>query len=205
MRYDWAAAEESQLLVDTRMLVAAAAAVVVVMGFAGREGFHSEPYLGRSSAALNYNGFEPGAERVDVEGSPKLAAAGVAAVANGFAALVAVCAAAVAGCAAADAGFAAADAGFAAAAVEVDGVFVLTVYSHSGDGCCRIPLLAAAVRPAPVVLPHLEVEVRAAAASCHQSGIAPPLNCHCCLSSPVQDSLCVPRGMVELLDGGEIY
>lgn len=182
-----------------------AAAAVVVMGLAGRGSFHSGPYLGKSSAALNYNGFEPGAERADVEGSPELAAAGVAAAATGFAALGAGCAAAVAGFAVVAAGFAAAVVEFADAADEVDVVFVLTVNSHSGDGCCRIPSLAAAARPAPAVPPHLEVEVRAAAASCHQSGKGPPLNCRCCLSSPVQDSLCVPRGMAELLAEEEIY
>lgn len=190
------------MLVETRTLVAAAA---VVMGFAGRGSFHSEPYLGKSSAALNYNVSEPGAERADAEGSPELAAAGVAAAATGFAALVAGCAAAVAGFAVVDAGFVAAAVEFAGAADEVDVVFVSIVNSHSGDGCCRIPLLAAAVQPAPVVPPHLEVEVRAAAASCHQSGKAPPLNRHCCLSSPVRDSLCVPRGMAELLAEEEIY
>lgn len=203
VRNDWVAAEESQLLVETRLL--AAAAVVVVMGFAGRGNFHSAPFPGKSSVALNYNESEPGAEKADVEGSPELAAAGVVAVAVGFAALDAECAAAVVEFAAVVVGFDAAVVGFAAAAVEVDVVFALTVNSHSGVGCCRIPLLAAAAQPAPVVPPHLEVEVRAVAAGCHLFGIAPPLIRHCCPISPVQDCLCVPRGMAELLAGEEIY
>lgn len=203
VRNDWVAAEESQLLVETWLLAAAAA--VVVMGFAGRGNFHSATFLGKSSVALNYSESEPGAEKADVEGSPELAAAGVVAVAAGFAALDAECAAAVVESAAVVAGFAAAVVGFAAAAVEVDVVFALTVNSHSGAGCCRIPLLAAAAQPAPVVPPHLEVEVRAVAAGCHLFGTAPPLIRHCCPISPVQDCLCVPRGMAELLAGEEIY
>lgn len=203
VRNDWVAVEESQLLVETRLL--AAAAVVVVMGFAGRGNFHSAPFPGKSSVAPNYNESEPGAEKADVVGSPEFAAAGVAAAAIGFAALVAGCAAAVAEFVAVVAGFAAAVVGFAAAAVEVDVVFALTLNSHSGVGCCRIPLLAAAAQPALVVPPHLEVKGRAVAVGCHLFGTAPPLIRHCCLISPVQDCLCVPRGMAELLAGEEIY
>jgi len=197
VRNDWVAAEESQLLVETRLLAAAA----VVMGFAGRGNFHSARFPGKSSVAPNYNESEPGAEKADVAGSPEFAAA----AAVGFAALVAGCGAAVAEFAAVVVGFAAAVVGFVAAAVEVDVVVALTLNSHSGVGCCRIPLLATAAQPALVEPPHLEVEGRAVAAGCRPSGTDPPLIRHCCLISPVQDCLCVPRGMAELLAGEEIY
>lgn len=175
------------------------------MGWAGKGNFHSAPYPGKSSAALNYSEFEPGAERADVEGSPELAAGGAAAAADGFAALDAGCAAVVAEFAAVVGGFDAAVVGFAVAAVEADVVFALTVNSHSGVVCRSILLLAAAAQPALVGPPHLEVEEKAVAADCHLIGKDPLLNCHCCPASPVQDCLCVPGEMAELLAGEEIY